>query len=353
MPTVDLQSMPAIDPDLAPMALITLSRKRAIEAMNLGAEKLMGLSRNTARGRRLSQLIYHDNPLFDLLDTAEETSRQVVSDGLRIKGPALDQEIVHICVDATPDGGFVLALSAGKLPDTKDAEAGGLAAFGKILGHEVKNPLAGISGAAQLLLRTANAEQSELLELVVSESGRIARLVDQLSAFELFSAPYRLPCNVHQILNRVLQAEEAAFGSSVSIERNFDPSLPDIYADSDHMHEAFQNIIRNGIEAMRETGQGGQISVATRFALSRQQPRAGEKVGQRSVQVSITDTGPGIPADQQVRIFDMFKTTKASGSGLGLTIANQIVRAHDGAIELDSRPGRTRFTLFIPIARSA
>ncbi len=352
MSSTDLRTKPAIDPDLAPMALIMLSRKRAIEAMNLGAEKLMGLSRNTAVGRRLSQLVYHDNPLFDLLDTAEETSRQVVSDGLRLKGPALDQEIVHICVDTTPEGGFMLALSAGKLPDTKDAEAGGLAAFGKILGHEVKNPLAGISGAAQLLLRTATPDQSELLELVVSETGRIARLVDQLSAFELFSSPYRLPCNVHQILNRVLQAEEAAFGSTVKIERNFDPSLPDIYADSDHMHEAFQNIVRNGIEAMRDTGSGGQISVSTRFALGRQQPRAGSHIGERSVQVSITDTGPGIPTDERLRIFDMFRTTKATGSGLGLTIANQIVRAHDGAIELDSRPGQTRFTLFIPIARS-
>ncbi len=348
----ELSTLPAIDPDLAPMALIMLSRKRAIEAMNLDAEKVLGLSRNSARGRRLSQLVYHDNPLFDLLDRAEDTSSKLVSDGLRLKGPALDHDIVHICVDVTAQGGFLLALSAGKLPDIKDAEAGGLAAFGKILGHEVKNPLAGISGAAQLLLRAATPEQSELLELIVSESGRIARLVDQLSAFELFSAPYRQPCNVHQILNRVLQAEEAAFGSGVTIVRNFDPSLPDIFADSDHLHEAFQNIVRNGIEAMRETGTGGQINVATRFALGRQQPRAGEKIADRSVQVSITDTGPGIPADQQARIFDMFKTTKAPGSGLGLTIANQIVRAHDGAIELESRPGQTCFTLFIPIARS-
>ena len=354
MPVKEPQSLKeGMDADLAPVALIVLTRKRSIAQMNLAAEKLIGLSRNVAGGRRLSQLVYHDNPLFDVLDAVEETGQQVVTGSLRLMGPSLDERLVHVSVDLTAEGGFVLALSGGTLPDTGQAEAGGLAAFGKILGHEVKNPLAGISGAAQLLLRSATEDQAELLDLVVSESNRIARLVDQLSAFELFSSPYRLPCNVHQILDRVLQAEEAAFGSAVHIERNFDPSLPDIFVDSDHIHEAFQNIVRNSIEAVREHGATGQIIVETRFALNRQKSKTGDKTSQRSVRVSITDTGPGIPTDQQERIFDMFKTTKASGSGLGLTIANQIIRAHDGAIELDSRPGHTCFSLFIPIASDA
>ena len=351
MTIVDELKTPAgIDPDLAPVALITLSRKRSIETMNLGAEKLMGLSRKAAYGRRLSQLVYHDNSLFDLLDTVEETASHLVSGGLQLTGPSLDKRLVHVSIDLTAEGGFVLVLSSGALPDAGQAKSGGLAAFGKILGHEVKNPLAGISGAAQLLLRSATPDQAELLDLVISESSRIARLVDQLSAFELFSSPYRLPCNVHQILDRVLQAEEAAFGNIISFSRNFDPSLPDIYADSDHIHEAFQNIIRNGIEAMREKGGRGQISVTTRFALNHQKTRNAGKTADRSVLVSITDTGPGIPPDQQERIFDMFKTTKATGSGLGLTIANQIIHAHDGAIRLVSRPEHTCFSLFIPIA---
>ena len=119
MPVKEPQSLKeGMDADLAPVALIVLTRKRSIAQMNLAAEKLIGLSRNVAGGRRLSQLVYHDNPLFDVLDAVEETGRQVVTGSLRLMGPSLDERLVHVSVDLTAEGGFVLALSGGTLPDT-------------------------------------------------------------------------------------------------------------------------------------------------------------------------------------------------------------------------------------------
>jgi two-component system nitrogen regulation sensor histidine kinase GlnL len=191
------------------------------------------------------------------------------------------------------------------------------------------------------------------LELILSESDRITRLIDKLSAFELFSNPKLLPCNIHQILEQVIRAEEVVFGKSVAFARNFDPSLPEIEVDADHLHEAFQNIIRNAAEAVRDYALGDRVGISTRFSLGRQS-KSGERTDVfRAIKVSIEDNGPGITKKDQKAIFEMFRTSKANGSGLGLTVANQVIEAHAGQVEVVSQAGGATFNIYLPITRAS
>ncbi|MEO0882694.1 MAG: ATP-binding protein [Pseudomonadota bacterium] len=340
----------SIDPDIFPAALLQLDRRRRVRAVNSESEALLQISREALQGRSLTDIFYHDCDIFALIDRAEETRGRVTSANLRLDGPGVSAKNRTVVVDCASDGTFAIALIAG--PDTHPTvpDTPGLAAFGRILGHEVKNPLAGISGATQLLLRGAREDQTELLDMVLAESRRIERLINELSAFELFSAPRCDACNVHEVLDRVIKAEELALGPNVTLRRVFDPSLPDLHADADHLHEAFQNLIRNAGEAITGSGRAGQIRVLTRFAIDRRikQPKRGQSG--RMMKIVIEDNGPGIPEPASEKIFNMFHTTKPNGSGLGLTVVSQVIAAHDGSIDLDSMPGRTRFSIYLPIA---
>ncbi|MEO1474987.1 MAG: ATP-binding protein [Pseudomonadota bacterium] len=339
-----------VDADLFPTALLKLDRRRRIRGVNSEAEFLLQTSREVLRGRSLTDLFYHDCDLFALIDRAEETRGRVTSIGLRLDGPGVAAKNQTAIVDHLSDETFAVALITGPEANAATQDAPGLAAFGRILGHEVKNPLAGISGATQLLMRDAREDQTELLDMVLAESRRIERLINELSAFELFSAPRCEPCNVHEVLDRVIKAEEMALGPNITLRRVFDPSLPDLYADADHLHEAFQNLIRNAGESIADSRRAGQIRVLTRFAIDRriQQPKPGQSG--RMMKVVVEDNGPGIAEKSVEKIFNMFHTTKPNGSGLGLTVVSQVIAAHDGSIELDSLPGRTRFSIYLPIA---
>lgn len=342
-----------LDMDNMPVALLRLDKRRQIQAMNLEAENLFGISRKSGIGKRLSDLLYHDCTLFELIDRADETASHVSAASLALQGPVLqNQGTLHVSVNIVSDGGFAVALSHNASAETNEVDTAGLAAFGRILGHEVKNPLAGLSGATQLLLRKAREDQVELLELILAESARITRLVDKLSAFELFSSPRRQPCNVHQILEQVIRSEQMAFGRRVTFERNFDPSLPDILADGDHLHEAFQNIIRNAAEAVSEHILDHKVHISTRFSLDRRNVSHGEEAS-RFIKVTISDNGSGISPEHQKKIFEMFQTTKPHGSGLGLTVAGQVISAHEGRIDVQSQPGHTAFNIFLPLAKVA
>ena len=347
------QTSHQLDFDSMPVALLQLNSKRRIFAMNAAAESLLGFSRDIGAGKRISDIVYHDCGLLELLDKAEAGFGQVSADGIRLNGPSLKLlDPFSVSIASAPENGFAIVFNPGAANASSDVNTVGLAAFSRILGHEVKNPLAGLSGATQLLLRRAREDQRELLELILSESGRITRLIDKLSAFELFSKPKLLPCNIHKVLEQVIRAEEVVFGKNVTLERNFDPSLPEIDVDADHLHEAFQNIIRNAAEAVRDHARGNKVIISTRFSLARHNKSADRSDTFRSIRVSIEDNGPGITKKDQKGIFEMFRTSKADGSGLGLTIASQIIEAHAGQIVLASQPGKTVFNIYLPIVRA-
>ncbi|MGB3624675.1 MAG: ATP-binding protein [Henriciella sp.] len=336
--------------DLAPLAIIQLDSKRRIEAANTEAQVIFGHSESVLRKKALSEFIFHDSPVFELLDRVYGQEGDVSAHGVAVSGPTMaGGKLFDLKLRPVGSGRVILVISEAPVRDPAGA-AVGISGFGRILGHEVKNPLAGISGAAQLLLRSASEEQAPLLDIIRSESHRIERLVSRLSAFELFSSPRRDRFNIHELLDKVLLAEDAANAGAIAIRRAYDPSLPEILGDEDHLHEAFQNIVRNAAEAATD-GEGParvtlQTAFETGFAFSR--ARNAKRL-QRAIRVTVEDNGKGISPRQREQMFDMFSSTKAGGRGLGLSVVSEVVAAHEGRIKVESRPGQTKFSVFLPM----
>jgi len=347
MSTVDLAG-------LAPFALLGLDERRRVSAANPEAQSMLGHSERAMSHKPLSEILFHDSPVFALMDKAATMKGDVTAHGIPVNGPGMQRSrVLDMRLRPLQDGGFVIAMTEASDTTIVNNNPAGVAAFGRILGHEVKNPLAGISGAAQLLSREARDDQSAMIDIIQSESRRIERLVSRLSAFELFSAPTKENLNIHELLGRVIAAEEAAQNGQISIARVYDPSLPDIMADQDHLHEAFQNVLRNAIEAAQGFTQNPHVQIETAFetgfAIVRKD--GSERLG-RAIRVTIEDNGQGVPPEKKARMFDMFMSSKSGGRGLGLSVVNEIVAAHSGRIKVDSRPGLTRFSIYLPLPRS-
>ncbi len=338
---------------LAPFALLGLDDRRRVRAANPAAQSILGHSERAMSRKPLSEVLFYDSPIFGLIDKAIELKGDVTAHAIPISGPGLQKaHVLDLRLRALEDGGLIIAMTEAVSTTSANNNPAGVAAFGRILGHEVKNPLAGISGAAQLLARTAREDQVAMLNIVQSETRRIERLVSRLSAFELFSAPAKEALNIHELLDRVVAAEEAAHANKVEILRLYDPSLPEILGDQDHLHEAIQNVMRNAIEATLSFTANAVIRVETAFetgfAIAGQ--GASQRLG-RAIRVTIEDNGPGIPPEKKARMFDMFMSSKSGGRGLGLSVVNEIVTAHKGRIKVDSKPSMTRFSIYLPLPR--
>jgi len=352
--------MPVLDPthpadlgEMAPIALLRIDARRRISRVNAAAEALLQASRRALVDRPLSEIIFHDSPLFELIDRAAREPAEITAPSTPLSGPSIAARAVcDVRVRCIEGGDFVIVLNEAPARDPAEGIAGA-AGFGRILGHEVKNPLAGIIGAAQLLERHGVAGQSELLDIIKDEARRIERLVNRLSAFELFSAPRMQPCNVHVLLDKVIASERAAIGPKIDFRREFDPSLPDIEADPDHLQQAFQNIVRNAAEAALVDGRRGEVIIRTAYAagLAMRQARLGSGL-RRAMLISIEDNGHGIPRERQATIFEVFQSSKSGGRGLGLSVVSEVVSAHGGQIRVDSRPGSTRFSVLLPIVEA-
>lgn len=338
---------------LAPFALLGLDERCRVIAANPEAQSFLGHSERAMYRKPLSEILFHDSPVFGLIDKANSLQGIVSAHSVPLSGPNLRRSrLLDLRLRPVHDGGLVIGMTEASDQSVVNNNPAGVAAFGRILGHEVKNPLAGISGAAQLLARNARDDQNSMIEIIQSESRRIERLVSRLSAFELFSAPALQLSNIHEVLDRVIAAEEAAHGGSIVIERLYDPSLPEIMADQDHLHEAIQNILRNAVEATRAYTQNPLIQVETAFETSFGIARSdSSKALGRAIRITVEDNGPGVPPEKKSRMFDMFMSSKSGGRGLGLSVVNEIVSAHNGRIKVDSKPGLTRFSIFIPLPR--
>ena len=328
--------------DLAPIALIHCDNSSVIQNLNDAAQSLLGQSRAKLLGRALNVAIYGASDIFPLIEEALETQTPIAAQNVALGGPKISVRAIDVRLSPVSDGYVIAVLSAA----TRTAEGAhvGMADFARILGHEVKNPLAGISGAAQLLQRNARDDQAELLELIIDESVRIERLVSELSAFELYSAPRRKSVNIHELLNKIIASEEAAFMGKCNFIRRFDPSLPRIYGDPDHLHEAIQNLVRNGAEAAAST-----VSIHTSFEVGVSIRREEDDVHLPAMRLTVEDDGAGVTPAQEGAMFKMFETWKPGGSGLGLALVSQIADAHDAQIIVDSEPGRMRVSMLLPL----
>ena len=338
-----------------PAAIIVVDRDGVCRLLNAAAEDLIQVGRKTLLGRRLSEVIPEDCPLFSLIEQSW-LSRSAVSDAeMQIDGPRLRLE--HVSVEVAPlddpNGSVAISMRDRSL-EHRMARQGAAAeaaqsvrSMAGMLAHEIKNPLAGIRGAAQLLESRLSPADAALAALIREESDRIVGLVNGVEIFADDRAPVLSVVNVHEALDHVCKLARVSFARHATLREYYDPSLPSLRGNRDLLIQIFLNLVKNAAEAC----DGGEIVVTTSY-------QAGFRIGERNkahrqprrIAVTIADNGPGVPEALLGNLFDPFVTSKPGGRGLGLPLVAKLVRAHDGVIEFQSKPGATRFTVLLPIS---
>ncbi len=238
---------------------------------------------------------------------------------------------------------------AGRLNQAGAAKAAVKSASGMaaMLAHEIKNPLAGISGAAQLLSMNLRNGDLELTDLIVEEARRILALLEQFEEFGDQRPPVRVAVNIHDVLERARRSARLGFAAHMSVGERYDPSLPPVLGDGDQLLQVFLNLLKNAAEAQPD---GGRITVRTYFEQSlRVRGRDGRDVA-LPLHVEVIDDGPGLPPEIAADVFDPFVSGRENGTGLGLALVSKIVADHDGWIAVESAPGRTVFRVSLPLA---
>jgi two-component system nitrogen regulation sensor histidine kinase GlnL len=324
-----------------------------LQGCNTAFASWLGVSARRLQGAALAELDLEDGRLADVFARLPAAGAPVRVHRARLAFPGAggNERFAELWLSALEEGGAVLeAHPTGEFPGEDPAVAlpAALSAALKGLAHEIRNPLAGLKGAAQLLARRAaaradGAEEVELVDLMHSEVDRLALLVERL----LNPAPPNdlVALNIHEVLERVRQLADAEAGWAIKLVRDYDPSLPAIAGDADRLVQALWNLVRNALESG-----ASQVSLRTR---AEHGVLIGDSAHRLVVRVEIADNGRGVPEDLAERIFLPLVSGRAEGSGLGLALAQQVAREHGGSLGYRSRPGHTVFTLLLPVLEEA
>jgi two-component system nitrogen regulation sensor histidine kinase GlnL len=346
------RGQPAAILDGLATAVISLDHGLRITYINSAAESLFGLSRHHALGEPLAEAVARFGEHEARLRRALETGSGFIERELKLHRGGEEPITVDCTVTPLLGGkpGLMMELlsldrhlriSRDELLLTQHQASRELI---RGLAHEIKNPLGGIRGAAQLLEREyPDSEHREYTRVIIREADRLQNLVDRLLG------PNRLPqkadVNVHQILEHVRQLVEAEAPAGIVLLRDYDPSIPELHADREQLIQATLNVARNALQALAVKG-SGMIVLRTR---TRRQITIGGRRHKLAIQMDIEDNGPGIPPKLMEKIFYPMVTTRAEGTGLGLPIAQYLIHSHGGLIECQSQPGRTVFSMFLPL----
>ncbi len=236
----------------------------------------------------------------------------------------------------------------GRISQSKSVKAAAKSAIGmaEMLAHEIKNPLAGITGAAQLLSMGLSTSDLEITDLIVAETRRILTLLEQVEQFGNLKPIDPKPLNIHDVIDRARRSAQLGFSAHINFKEDYDPSLPLVYGDPDQLLQVFLNLIKNASEAQPING---NIKLRTYFEQSFKLRRADGSKHSMPIQVEVMDNGPGISEDIRDEIFDPFVSGRNNGTGLGLALTSKIISDHNGLISLDSKPGNTVFRISLPV----
>jgi two-component system nitrogen regulation sensor histidine kinase GlnL len=349
-----------------PVPVVVVDHENRFRLVNHAAEQFLGISASHLAQMRLLDLVPADSPLFMLIEQVRQTEASVANHDLTLESPRLSKRGITVSGSPLPEepGAVVLVLrdaSAALALDRQLAFRGAartVTGMAAVLAHEVKNPLSGIRGAAQLLEASVVDSDRELTVLIRDEADRIRALVDRMEAFS--EKPItRTAVNIHRVLEHVRRLAQTGFAENVRFQENYDPSLPSVWGNRDQLVQVVLNLVKNAAEAMTPPGATSgtaqstaypEIVLSTGFqhGMRIAVPGTSERVN-LPLYVAIRDNGPGISEDIRPHLFEAFVTSKPSGSGLGLSLVAKIVGDHGGLIEVDSRPGRTEFRLHLPV----
>jgi len=341
-------------------SVAVIDANQRISYVNNAGEQFFQGSASHLIGLPINTFIPADSPILSLLHQVRTNGTPVSEYALPLETPRIGKRLVNIHASPLPEdsSSVVLAIQERSIADTIDRHlihrgaARSVSAMAAMLAHEVKNPLSGIRGAAQLLETNASPEDKELARLIRDEADRIVALVDRMDIFNEGMPLEQQSVNIHQVLDRVRKLGESGFAKHVRFVENYDPSLPAVLGNRDQLVQVFLNLIKNAAEATASSG--GEIVLTTayqhgfRFAV----PGSNSRV-HLPLMVSVQDNGEGIAEANRPNLFDPFVTTKPKGSGLGLALVAKIIDDHGGIVELDSHPSRTTFRVMLPMHTSS
>lgn len=326
------------------------------EGMNPAAEEFLNVSARSMIGQPLFDRLAVDAPLEGAFARMQSGHSALFINDVEV---GTGDRVPVLCnLQAGPLSGhpgvFLLLVAPREFADrlgrsqglTKSARSAiGMA---DMLAHEIKNPLAGIAGAAQLLAMNLSPDDRELTDLIVAETRRIVKLLEQVEQFGRMKSPECRAVNIHDVLDRARRSAELGFASHMKFLEEFDPSLPPVWADADQLVQVFLNLLKNAAEATG--GQVGRLRIRT-FYDQTLRVRREDRSHALPVQVEITDDGPGISLALLDDIFDPFVSGRENGTGLGLALVSRIIADHGGWIGVESQPGRTTFRIALPTAQ--
>ena len=339
-----------------PNPVFVLDRENRFIYLNQAAEIFFQSSRMMLLGTQLTSIMPLDSNFLSMVSRARAQSISVGDQGVELAGPKIGLKLINVQI--TPFGDreprLLITIQERALAERLRGQslfrgaARSIAAMAALLAHEVKNPLAGIKGAAQLLEADLDAEGQSLTRMIVEESDRVAALLDRMEGFAGGANLVLAPVNIHEILDHCLNVAQASYGAHMKIKRSYDPSLPLVNGHRDLLIQAFINIIKNASEA---TELNSEITIKTSYSQGRRLTFAAVNGGSYApVQVEVIDNGRGISEELRDHIFDPFVSGRSGGNGLGLTMVASVIADHGAMIDVESVPGQTVFRMNFPVA---